>query len=234
MRTMIDPSRRVRSRHLPVALFTASAVLWAGLPARAFPSARVNLIRITGEGVTAMPGLNQARLPASSIPASSSGPFLSQAAPPSGNGPTLLTKASDPLVLSFATPLPTFGLDDYISIRDSNNTEVEQIRFDSSAVVISTDRRTITITPTQPVQEGQTLAALLPTGNYVLPLATSSCFFQLAPPVAVIPPVVPPAPPPPPLFPVIPVLLGIGAAALIGCAIGGCFSGSGGSNPSSN
>jgi hypothetical protein len=135
-------------------------------------------------------------------------------------------------VLSFATPLPRFGLDDYISIRDSGNTEVEQIRFDSSAVVISPDRRTITITPTQPVREGQTLAALLPAGNYVLPLATSSCFFQLAPPVAALPPAEPPAAPS--QFPVLQVVIGIGGVALIVCAIAGCFSGNGGTNSSSN
>ena len=224
---------------MSTALFTASAVLWAALPVQAFPNASVNLIRVTSEGVTAMPGLNQALLPGSS-PAPAQGPLLSQATPPAAETSTLLAKASDPLVLSFAGPLPTFGADDYVSIRVKssdatlNNQEVEQIRFDSPSVVISPDRRTITITPTQPLQDGQTLAALLPTGDYVLPLATSSCFFQLAPPVAALPPVIPPAPPPPPPFPLLPVLLGIGAAAVIGCAIGGCFSGTAGTNSSSN
>jgi hypothetical protein len=218
---------------LPVALLTASSVIAAGLPAHAFPDVHVNLIRISSEGVTAMPGPDQARLQVSA-PAPVS--LISQALPPAGGGagPTLLVNdgTPKPLVMTYAGPLPAFSLDNYISIRDSNDKELEQIRFDSSAVVISPDRRTITITPTRPVEEGQTLAALLPRGNYVLPLATSSCFFQLAPPA---PPVaaLPPAPPPPP-FPVLPVLLGIGAAALIGCAIGGCFSGNGGTNTSSN
>ena len=235
---------------MPVALITATSVLTTGLPAHAFPDARVNLIRISSEGVTAMPGLDQARLQVSApapatapAPAPAPAPLISEASPLAGPGagPTLLSEAAKPLVMTFAGPLPQFGLDDYLLIRrksDDPNVkkpEVEQIRFDSPSVVISPDRRTITITPTKPIEKGQTLTALLPTGNYVLPLATSSCFFQLAPPVAALPPVVPPTPaPPPPAFPILPVLLGIGAAALIGCAIGGCFSGNAATNSSSN
>ncbi|PZV05704.1 MAG: hypothetical protein DCF23_02370 [Cyanobium sp.] len=219
--------------------FTASALLAAGLPAQAFPNARVNLIRITGDGVTALPGLSQASLPPSGPAAPASAQLLSQATPPAAGGPSQLAAATDPLVLNFAGELPQFGPDDYVSIRvrsgdSSNGTEIEQIRFDSPAVVISPDRRSISITPSRAVEAGQTLAALLPTGNYVLPLATSSCFFELAPPVAALPPVIPPAPPPPPPFPVVTILLGIAAAGLICCAIGGCFSGNGGTNDSSN
>ena len=182
-------SANVLSWQMPVALLTAASVLTAGIPAHAFPDARVNLIRISSEGVTAMPGLEQAQLPVAA-PASSPGALISETPPPAGagDGPTLLSEASKPLVMTFAGPLPEFGLDDYLLIglksddNNVNNTEVEQIRFDSPAVVISPDRRTLTITPTKPIEKGQTLAALLPTGNYVLPLATSSCFFQLAPP----------------------------------------------------
>ncbi|MCT0212337.1 hypothetical protein KQ307_02300 [Synechococcus sp. CS-1326] len=231
--------RRTGPGYLSVALITASALLCAGMPARAFPNARVNLIRISSEGVTAMPGLQQAKL-LGPPPEAAQIPLLSQSQLASGESPTLLTKASDPLVMSFADSLPSFEVDDYISIRiksndSSNGVEVEQIRFDSSAVVISPDRRTITITPRQPLQAGQTLAALLPTGNYVLPVGTSSCFFELAPPVAVTPPGLPPAAAAAAVaFPIVPVILGIGAAALIGCAIGGCFNGEGGRNQSSN
>ncbi len=42
---------------VPLALATATAFSVSALPVRAFPGASVNLVRVNGDGVTALPGL---------------------------------------------------------------------------------------------------------------------------------------------------------------------------------
>ena len=107
-------TRTVHPWRMPVALLAAASVLSVGVPARAFPDARVNLIRISSEGVTAMPDLDQARLQVWG-PAPAPVPLISQAAAQAGV--TLLTEPTKPLVMTFAGPLPAFDPDDYVSIR---------------------------------------------------------------------------------------------------------------------
>ncbi|MCP9826401.1 hypothetical protein [Synechococcus sp. EJ6-Ellesmere] len=55
---------------VPLALATATAFSVSALPVRAFPGASVNLVRVNGDGVTALPGLQP---PAVQVPPSAPG-----------------------------------------------------------------------------------------------------------------------------------------------------------------
>jgi hypothetical protein len=74
-------STQLQSWRIFVALLTMSSVHLATLPCHAFPDARVNLIRISSEGINTLPALDQARLQVS-VPTPSLDPLISQAQQP--------------------------------------------------------------------------------------------------------------------------------------------------------
>jgi hypothetical protein len=220
----------------PVAL--ASAFTLSSLPAQAFPGASVNLVRIDGDGVRALPLPSSMATPG---PASQApGVLLSQAGSNAlPRDVTYLVSGNSDFVIRFAGPLPE-TLSGFISIRRRASSssdlqageEVERIPLDSPNVQLSEDRRTLTITHDVVLRQGETFCALLPEGPYVLPNRITPCCFTLGAgavsterrttPCALAP--LPTASNPFPWW-VVPAGLGIGVVI---CAAAGCFSGGGG------
>ncbi len=209
---------------VPLALATATAFSVSALPVRAFPGASVNLVRVNGDGVTALPGLQP---PAVQVPPSAPGTveLISQASGESqtDRDVTILPTGTEDVEITYQNPLPQFSDSDYISVRNkATGEEVERIGLNSERVSYSSDRRTITIDPETTITIGEVIGFLLPDGPNTLPTRTSPCFFTVAPPAAYVPPAAAGNP-----FPwwIIPVGLGLGVGI---CAIAGCFDGGGG------
>jgi hypothetical protein len=111
---------------VPLALFTATAFVAHTMPARAYPGASVNLVRIDAEGVRPLPDIGRAveaieasqRAPQSrTVAQAPTGPATQTpgAAGPAPGAPaanplpenlTWLLSPSDPLEISFTNPLP--------------------------------------------------------------------------------------------------------------------------------
>lgn len=222
---------------LPVGLITVFSI--SALPVQALPGASVNLVRINGEGLQALPGLQwspEKTSPQESPPA----PLpLSQVPGDSEEDVTYLLSGSDDFEIRFRDPLPE-NLSGYISVRrrvsngtgSGNGEEVERIPFNSPNVSISDDRRLLTIKHNREVRDGETLCALLPEGAYTLPARLTPCCFGVARPAAMERRTTPcgvaaAATTPTSSFPwwLVPVGLGIGVGI---CAAAGCFNGGGG------
>jgi hypothetical protein len=209
---------------VPLALATATAISVSTLPVRAFPGASVNLVRVNGDGVTPLPGLQP---PSVQVPPSAPGTveLISQA---SGGGTTdrdvtILPTGTEDVEITYQNPLPQFSNSDYISVRNKvTGEEVERIGLNSERVSYSNGRRTITIDPETTITSDEVICFLLPDGPSNLPSRTSPCCFTVAPPAAYVPPAAGGNP-----FPwwIIPVGLGLGVGI---CAAAGCFSGGGG------
>ncbi|MBC1262202.1 hypothetical protein FQK07_13200 [Synechococcus sp. BSF8S] len=229
-----------------LSLAVLSAFTVSTLPVRAFPGASVNLVRVNGDGVTAIPGLQ--RTPTTAAPPSlaSDSQLLSQAelSDQESRDVTYLLSGDEDFEIRYASPLP-LDLTGNISIRrrsansgdGANGEEVESIPLNSPNVTISEDRLTLTIKHDRELRDGETLCALLPDGPAALPQRLTPCCFQLAKaatsmarkttPCGLIPPA---ANNPFPWW-VIPVGLGLGVGI---CAAAGCFSGGGGGGGSNN
>ncbi len=121
---------------VPLALATATAFSVSALPVRAFPGASVNLVRVNGDGVTALPGLQP---PSVQVPPSAPGTveLISQA---SGGGTTdrdvtILATGTEDVEITYQNPLPQFSNSDYISVRNKvTGEEVERIGLNSERV----------------------------------------------------------------------------------------------------
>nr|WP_259735920.1 hypothetical protein [Synechococcus sp. CS-1329] len=197
-------------------------------------------MRVNGNGVTALPGL---QTPPIDVPPSAPPAFelISQASGDTEAGIqgdletdgdiTLLPAATEDLEIRYQGSLPLFSTSEYISIRNkATGEEVERIFLNSDRVTFSSDRRTVTINPETTTTPGEVVCALLPDWPGVLPARTTPCCFSVAaaviPPAATVPPVTNPFP-----WWVIPVGLGLGVGI---CAIAGCFDGGGGGGGGSN
>jgi hypothetical protein len=204
-----------------------------GLPVRALPNASVQLFRIDDGGLKAMPAFSAALEAAgpSSRPAALE---VAQAGAAPARDVTVLTENGKLLNIRFADALPA-NLSGSLSLRRVNadstvGDELELIPLDSPAVRISPDRRVLTIDPSYAIRQGESVIALLPTGDYVLPARLTPCIFEQ--PIAAVPVVNPTAVTAAKPFPwwLIPVVAAVGVG---GCAAAGCFSGGGGGNTSS-
>jgi hypothetical protein len=236
---------------LPLAVLSVFTV--STLPVQAFPGASVNLVRVSADGVRALPGLE---LPPPAVPPTSLGQddqLLSQAdlsSPDTSSTDqsdvTYLLSGDEDFEIRYASPLPA-NLTGNISIRrrsanasdGTNGEEVESIPLSSDKVTISEDRLTLTIKHDRNLRDGETLCALLPDGPHTLPQRLTPCCFQLAKaatsmsrktsPCGFIPPSPASANPFPIWIPIVGIILGVG-----GCAIAGCFNGGGGGGGSNN
>lgn len=202
---------------VPLALATATAFSVSALPVRAFPGASVNLVRVNGDGVTALPGLQP---PSVQAPPSAPGTFelISQASgdTQTNRDITVLPTGTEDLEIKYQGPLPRFGGGDYISVRNkATGDEVERIFLNSDRVSFSSDRRTITIDPESTITDGEVICALLPDGPNTLPSRITPCCFTVAKAAAYVEPAGKPFP-----WWIIPVGLGLGVGI---CAIAGCF-----------
>ena len=188
----------------------------SSLPARAFPGASVDLVRVGSNGVQMIPMVQtapQQRTPAADL--------VSQAIAPAGDQPVLVQQGTEEFSITFQDPLPA-NLEGYLSIRRKvttgdtslNGQELRQIPFNSPDISFSADRRTITFLIGLRLQAGDTICALFPDGPAPLPKRLTPCCLTIAAPKPV-----PTARP----FPwwVIPVGLGVGVGI---CALAGCFS----------
>jgi hypothetical protein len=208
---------------VPLALATATAFSVSALPVRAFPGASVNLVRLNGNGVTALPGLQP---PVIQQPPSAptTAELISQASGTSGqsNGDvTTLLTGTENFEIRYQGPLPRFSSSDYISLRNkATGDEVERIYLNSDRVSYSPDRRTITIDPESTVTDGEVICALLPDGPSTLPTRLTPCCFTVAKAAAYVEPAGKPFP-----WWIIPVGLGLGVGI---CALAGCFDSNGG------
>ncbi len=207
---------------VPLALATATAFSVSALPVRAFPGASVNLVRVNGNGVTALPGLQP---PSIQTPPSAPGAveLISQASGDnqSDRDVTVLPTGTEDLEIRYQGALPQFSSSDYISVRNrSTGEEVERIFLNSDRVSFSSDRRTITINPETTITDGAVICALLPDGPGALPSRISPCCFTVAKAAAYVEPAGKPFP-----WWIIPVGLGLGVGI---CALAGCFDGGGG------
>ncbi|MCP9826402.1 hypothetical protein [Synechococcus sp. EJ6-Ellesmere] len=134
-----------------MSLAVLSAFTVSTLPVRAFPGASVNLVRVNGDGVTAIPGLQ--RTPTTAAPPSlaSDSQLLSQAelSDQESRDVTYLLSGDEDFEIRYASPLP-LDLTGNISIRrrsanagdGANGEEVESIPLNSPNVTISEDRLT--------------------------------------------------------------------------------------------
>lgn len=209
---------------VPLALATATAFSVSALPVRAFPGASVNLVRVSGDGVTALPGLQP---PPVRVPPSTPGALelLSQASgdTQTDRDVTVLPTGSEDLEIRYRGALPRFSGSEYISLRNkATGAEVERIFLNSDRVSFSSDRRTISINPEGNITPGEVICALLPDGPGLLPSRTTPCCFTVAAaaPEAYVAPAGNPFP-----WWIIPVGLGIGVGI---CALAGCFDSGGG------
>jgi hypothetical protein len=177
---------------LPLAVLSVFTV--STLPVQAFPGASVNLVRVSADGVRALPGLE---LPPPAVPPTSLGQddqLLSQAdlsSPDTSSTDqsdvTYLLSGDEDFEIRYASPLPA-NLTGNISIRrrsanasdGTNGEEVESIPLSSDKVTISEDRLTLTIKHDRNLRDGETLCALLPDGPHTLPQRLTPCCFQLA------------------------------------------------------
>jgi hypothetical protein len=222
-----------------LSLAVLSAFTVSTLPVHAFPGASVNLVRVNGDGVRALPGLDHA-LRSSQPGALPAHPLISQAQAndePEGDVTYLLSGDED-FEIRYASPLPE-NLTGTISIRrrstsageGTNGEEVETIPLNSPNVTISEDRLTLTIKHDRALRDGETLCALLPEGPSPLPQRLTPCCFRLAKAATSMARKTSPcgfiAPPTSNQFPwwIIPVGLGLGVGI---CAAAGCFNSSGG------
>ncbi|MDM7938426.1 MAG: hypothetical protein QUV06_13345 [Cyanobium sp. CZS 48M] len=215
---------------VPLALATATAFSVSALPVRAFPGASVNLMRVNGDGVTALPGLQP---PSVQSPPTTPGTveLISQASGDTQADPdvTVLQNGTEGLEIQYNEPLPQFSGSEYISLRNkATGDEVERIFLNSDRVRFSSDRRTLTINPESTIPPGEVFCALLPDGPGNLPSRTTPCCLKVA--VAAPAAYVAPAGNPFPWW-IIPVGLGLGVGI---CAIAGCFDGGGGGGGSGN
>ena len=216
---------------VPLALATATAFSVNSLPVRAFPGGNVNLVRVNGDGVTALPGFQP---PAAQTPSSVPGAFelISQASGDvqSAGDVTVMPVGSNELEITYEGALPRFSNNEYISIRNKvTGEELERVLLNSDRVSFSSNRDTITINPETALTPDKVLFALLPDWPGNLPARSAPCCFTAAaavPPAAVAPPVTNPFP-----WWIIPVGLGIGLGI---CAAAGCFDGGGGGGGGSN
>jgi hypothetical protein len=156
---------------VPLALATATAFSVSALPVRAFPGASVNLVRVNGDGVQALPGLHP---PSVQAPPSAPGTveLISQASGDiqTARDITVLPTGTTDLEVQFRGPLPRFSGSEYISLRNkATGEEVERIFLNSDRVSFSSDRRTITIRPERTFTPGEVICALLPDGPGNLP-----------------------------------------------------------------
>ena len=216
-----------------LALATATAFSVNSLPVRAFPGGSVNLVRVNGDGVTALPGFQP---PTAQAPSSVPGAFelISQASGDVGaaSDVTALPTGTNELEITYEGALPRFSNSEYISVRNKvTGEEVERILLNSDRVSFSSDRRSITINPETTLTPDEVLCALLPDWPGNLPARSAPfCFTAAAavpaPPAAVAPPVTNPFP-----WWIIPVGLGVGLGI---CAAAGCFDGGGGGGGGSN
>jgi hypothetical protein len=231
-------------RVLPVGLITVFSI--SVLPVQAFPGASVNLVRINGEGIQGLPGVQSSAGGKAPQGLPSDPVMLSQATGRSAEDVTYLLSGSDDFEIRFQDPLPS-NLTGYISVRrkvangtgSGNGEEVERIPFNSPNVSISDDRRVLTIKHNREVRDGESLCALLPEGPYSLPSRLTPCCFAVARPTPTARRTTPCGyvASTPSAFPwwLIPVGLGIGVGI---CAAAGCFNssgdgGGGSSSPSS-
>lgn len=206
---------------VPLALATATAFSVSTLPVRAFPGASVNLVRLNGDGVTALPGLQP---PSVQVPPSAPGTLelISQASgdTQTDRDITVLPTGAEDLEVQYRGALPQFSGSDYISLRNkATGDEVERIFLNSDRVSFSSDRSTITINPESTITPGEVICALLPDGPGTLPTRSTPCCFTVAAaaPAAYVAPAGKPFP-----WWIIPVGLGLGVGI---CAIAGCFNG---------
>ena len=214
-----------------LALATATAFSVNSLPVRAFPGGSVNLVRVNGDGVTALPGFQP---PTAQAPSSVPGAFelISQASGDvqSASDVTVMPVGSNELEITYEGALPRFSNNEYISIRNKvTGEELERVLLNSDRVSFSSNRDTITINPETALTPDKVLFALLPDWPGTLPARSAPCCFTAAaavPPAAVPPPVTNPFP-----WWIIPVGLGIGLGI---CAAAGCFDGGGGGGGGSN
>lgn len=223
-----------------LAVLTAFTV--STLPVRAFPGASVNLVRVNGDGVTALPGLQPKPTQPTPPSLANDGQLLSQAdqSDQESGDVTYLLSGEEDFEIRYASPLP-LDLTGNISIRrrspnaedGSHGKEVETIPLNSPNVTISEDRLTLTIKHGRELRDGEALCVLLPDGPFALPQRLTPCCFQLAKaatsmsrktsPCGIIPPSPASANSFPIWIPIVGIILGVG-----GCAIAGCFSGGGG------
>jgi hypothetical protein len=208
------------------ALATAATFSVSALPVRAFPGASVNLVRLNGDGLTALPTLLPSK---TQVPASNISPLqlISQASGDSQSlfDVTTLPAGSQNIEIQYTGPLPQFSPSDYISLRNkATGQEVQRIFLNSDRVSFSSDRRTIAISPELSLTPDEVICALLPDGPGILPSRTTPCCFTVAAAAAAATPYVAPAANPFPWW-IIPVGLGLGVGI---CAIAGCFDGGGG------
>ncbi|HHG2224700.1 MULTISPECIES: hypothetical protein [unclassified Synechococcus] len=224
-----------------LSLAVLSAFTVSTLPVQAFPGASVNLVRVSADGVRALPGL-ESPLPAAAPPSlGSDGQLLSQAGAndEEQSDITYLLSGDEDFEIRYASPLP-LNLTGNISIRrrsanasdGSNGEEVESIPLNSPNVTISEDRLTLTIKHDRELRDGETLCALLPDGPYALPQRLTPCCFQLAKAATSMSRktspcgfIIPPSTSNPFPWWMIPVGLGLGVGI---CAAAGCFNGGGG------
>lgn len=207
------------------------AVGLQGLPVRALPNASVQLFRIDDGGVRAMPAFSAA-LEAARPARAPAATMLAQAG--AARDVTVLQENGKLLTIRFADALPS-NLSGSLSLRRVNadstvGDELELIPLDSPAVRISPDRRVLTIDPSYAIRQGESVIALLPTGDYVLPARLTPCIFEQ--PIAAVPVVNPTTASVAKPFPwwIIPVAAAVGVGVY---AAAGGFSGDGGGNASS-
>lgn len=212
---------------LPIAMaFSATA-----LPLRAIPAVGMNLVRISPNGVQAMPWAQPPPTPKANPVV-----LVGQAQTPDGEQSTIVAPGTIDYSITFQNPLP-INLDGYLSIRrkvstgdlSQNGTELMQIPFNSANISFSDDRRKLSFRPELRLVPGETICALLPLGPYTLPKRSSPCCFTVVAPV-IEPTASPPPPPTPRPFPwwIIPVGLGVGAGI---CWAAGCFNNPSDSTP---
>ncbi len=212
---------------VPIALATATAFSVSALPVRAFPGASVNLVKINGEGVKPLPGLQ-----AQPAAARASTELLISQSAADPNAVRGLASGTEDFEIQFNGPLPQFSASDILRVVNRETGDlVEEISLTSGKVSFSADRRTITISHDYTVKDGEIICALFPDGPNPLPRRTSPCCFTVVKAAAVVEPSGGGG------FPwwIIPVgaLLGLGVCAIAGCFDGGGGGGGGGSNNSS-
>lgn len=224
------------------------------LPARALPSASVEVIRLDRRGLRAMPAISKALETAS---ASTPGNALAQASRPqtterSPEAPATASGALTSLSQTFDGPLPSdlAGNIRLVSVLEDGSLGdlIEEIPVSSSRVLISADRLQLTVRPTNPIRPGQRVLLQLPSRSpqglaYAYPnaLGSTPCLFTA--PVAAagalpgtaataaIPGAAAAATIPVWAIVVGAVVVGVGVAAAAGAFGGG--GGGGGGNPSS-
>lgn len=241
-----EQSRRLPSATTLLSLPVLVAFGLFTLPARAVPAASMQLFRMDGQGVRAVPAISAAieaaARPLNAAPPSAPNGLLAQA--------TGASTALDVLSQTFVAPLPSNLAGNirlvFVAEDGTLGNILEEVPFSSPRVSITNGGTLLSVRPSTPIQPGQSVMLQLPSTApdgtpYTYPdhLASTPCVFKV-PLVSTTPTPAPvPVPAPAAAAAGLPVWVYIVGAVVVGfgvAAASGAFSsggGGGGTNPSS-